>query len=424
MTKFIIKWGYDERTVKMMLLACMTALIILIIMPTSLGHENETMDTETVLQNTLFHAYNRYRKPVKIYDRRVQVGLDLHILSLPKLDIRSQTLHTAIWLSVSWTDEYLTWNSDDFSGINFLRLPANKVWIPAVCNMHEISGRRCLTYSSVGNTNSEVEIESNGHVSLSEAMESIILCTFNVKNFPFDTQICTFTFFASTKRSHSLKIMLNQSSFDSRYFIGNEEWDLISTNVQNNAWKLEMNIVLRRRPLFLTLTLVFPIITLSFMNVFCYVLPIESGEKMGMSVALFLTFAVFGSILSDAMPKDSENISIFIVYVIVQIFLSGLSVVLETIVLRIYHAELGPLSRLFQLKENKNAVSPSVEHIEKKSKNLENECNLDLKLDEQSQTNLDEKRKTKAKEFDKNFLIFHFLTNIITFLICTLIIMS
>lgn len=145
---------------------------------------------------------------------------------------------------------------------------------------------------------------------------------------------------------------------------------------------------------------------------------------MGMSVALFLTFAVFGSILSDAMPKDSENISIFIVYVFVQIFLSGLSVVLETIVLRIYHAELGPLSRLFQLKENKNAVSPSVDHIEKKSKNLKNECNLDLKLDEQSQTNLDEKRKTKAKEFDKNFLIFHFLTNIITFLICTLIIMS
>lgn len=290
--------------------------------------------------------------------------------------------------------------------------------------MHEISGRRCLTYSSVGNTNSEVEIESNGHVSLSEAMESIILCTFNVKNFPFDTQICTFTFFASTKKSHSLDIMLSKSSFDSRYFIGNEEWDLISTNVQNNAWKLEMNIVLRRRPLFLTLTLVFPIITLSFMNVFCYVLPIESGEKMGMSVALFLTFAVFGSILSDAMPKDSENISIFIVYVFVQIFLSGLSVVLETIVLRIYHAELGPLSRLFQLKENKNAVSPSVDHIEKKSKNLENECNLDLKLDEQSQTNLDEKRKTKAKEFDKNFLIFHFLTNIITFLICTLIIMS
>lgn len=394
------------------------------ILPTSLGHKNETMDTETVLQDTLFHAYNRYRKPVKIYDRKVQVGLGLHILSLPKLDIRSQTLHTAIWLRVDWTDEYLRWNSGDFSGINFLRLPADKVWIPAVCNMHEISGRRCLTYSSVENTNSEVEIESNGHVSLSEAMESIILCSFNVQKFPFDIQICTFTFFASTKQSHSLELMHNQSSFDSRYFIGNEEWGLISTNVQKNAWKLEMKIELRRRPLFLTLTLVFPIITLSFMNVFCFVLPIESGEKMGMSVAVFLTFAVFGSILSDSMPKDSENISLFIVYVTVQIFLSGLSVVLETIVLRIYHAELGPFSRFFEFEQNKNTVSPSSDHIEKQSKNLENECNMDLKLIDQSQTNLGEKWKTKAKTLDRYFLIFNLLTNVITFIICTSIIMS
>lgn len=394
------------------------------ILPTSLGHKNETMDTETVLQDTLFHAYNRYRKPVKIYDRKVQVGLGLHILSLPKLDIRSQTLHTAIWLRVDWTDEYLRWNSGDFSGINFLRLPADKVWIPAVCNMHEISGRRCLTYSSVENTNSEVEIESNGHVSLSEAMESIILCSFNVQKFPFDIQICTFTIFASTKQSHSLELMHNQSSFDSRYFIGNEEWGLISTNVQKNAWKLEMKIELRRRPLFLTLTLVFPIITLSFMNVFCFVLPIESGEKMGMSVAVFLTFAVFGSILSDSMPKDSENISLFIVYVTVQIFLSGLSVVLETIVLRIYHAELGPFSRFFEFEQNKNTVSPSSDHIEKKSKNLENECNMDLKLIDQSQTNLGEKWKTKAKTLDRYLLIFNLLTNVITFIICTSIIMS
>lgn len=394
------------------------------ILPTSLGHKNETMDTETVLQDTLFHAYNRYRKPVKIYNRKVQVGLGLHILSLPKLDIRSHTLHTAIWLRVDWTDEYLRWNSGDFSGINFLRLPADKVWIPAVCNMHEISGRRCLTYSSVENTNSEVEIESNGHVSLSEAMESIILCSFNVQKFPFDIQICTFTFFASTKQSHSLELMHNQSSFDSRYFIGNEEWGLISTNVQKNAWKLEMKIELRRRPLFLTLTLVFPIITLSFMNVFCFVLPIESGEKMGMSVAVFLTFAVFGSILSDSMPKDSENISLFIVYVTVQIFLSGLSVVLETIVLRIYHAELGPFSRFFEFEQNKNTVSPSSDHIEKKSKNLENECNMDLKLIDQSQTNLGEKWKTKAKTLDRYLLIFNLLTNVITFIICTSIIMS
>lgn len=36
-------------------------------------------------------------------------------------------------------------------------------------------------------------------------------------------------------------------------------------------------------------------------------LRVANREKIGMSVALYLTFAVFGSILSDAMPKDSEK---------------------------------------------------------------------------------------------------------------------
>lgn len=75
--------------------------------------------------------------------------------------------------------------------------------------------------------------------------------------------------------------------------------------------------MLRRRFLFFMLILVFLIIILFFMNVFCYVLLIELGEKMGMLVVLFLIFVVFGSILSDVMLKDLENILIFIVYVIV-----------------------------------------------------------------------------------------------------------
>ena len=87
---------------------------------------------------------------------------------------------------------------------------------------------------------------------------------------------------------------------------------------------IEMVIILQRRPLFTILTVVLPMIILSVMNTFCYLLPIESGEKIGMSVAIFLTFAVFGSVLSDTMPKNSENICRFTVYVHVttQIFLS------------------------------------------------------------------------------------------------------
>lgn len=41
--------------------------------------------------------------------------------------MKLQTLHTATFLEGILTDEYLTWNSSEFSDIQYLRLPADKV---------------------------------------------------------------------------------------------------------------------------------------------------------------------------------------------------------------------------------------------------------------------------------------------------------
>ena len=49
--------------------------------------------------------------------------------------MRSQTLHSAIWLEIDWIDEYLTWNSSDLDNIQCLRLPATQVWVPSICNV-------------------------------------------------------------------------------------------------------------------------------------------------------------------------------------------------------------------------------------------------------------------------------------------------
>lgn len=252
-------------------------------------HDNETIDTESILQEKLFKNYNRYRKPVKVSSNRIFVNLTLHILSLPKLDIKTQTLHASNWLTYSWIDEYLTWNSTVFSDIDYVRLSADRVWIPNVCNLQEISGRRCLTYDSVKDSRSEVVIHSSGRVYLAETIDSIVLCNFNVLHFPFDIQTCIFSFISSSGRFQNTYLAVNESSYKSHFYIGNEEWDLISTNVQATYKTLDMKIVLKRRPLFIVLTVVLPIVALSIMNAFCFLLPIESGEK-NWNVCCFISY--------------------------------------------------------------------------------------------------------------------------------------
>lgn len=379
-------------------------------------HYDETIDPESILQEKLFKNYNRYRKPVKVSSNRIFVNLTLYILSLPKLDIKSQTLYAANWLTYSWTDEYLTWNSTVFSNIDYLRLPADKIWIPSVCNLQEISGRRCLTYDSVKDSRSEAVIHSSGLVYLTETIDSIVLCKFDVLHFPFDTQTCIFSFISSTGRFQNTYLAVNESSYESLYYIGNEEWDLISTNVQGTFDLLNMKIVLKRRPLFTVLTVVLPIVALSIMNAFCFLLPIESGEKMGTSVALFLTFAVFGTIISDTMPQNAANISWFMVYVTTQILLSGLTVIMETVVLHLYHKDIGRSETIYIDKVC------TLHNANNKTKD-KNEEKYECVIAKTKATDSEEMWKSRAKKLDRVMMILNVCANITSICICMTIIM-
>lgn len=196
--------------------------VILIISSLVICENNTTVDQESALQQSLFKNYNRFRKPVKVFSNRVLVNLQLFIFSILKLDIKSQTLHTSSLLVVSWIDEYLVWNSSKFSEIEYLRLPAESIWIPNICNRQEISDRRCLTYGSVTDTKSEVIVHNSGLVYLSEMMNSVNLCTFNAMNFPFDIQNCVYKFIITSSALYKVDLVLKHSDIKTEFYIGNE----------------------------------------------------------------------------------------------------------------------------------------------------------------------------------------------------------
>ena len=45
-------------------------------------------------------------------------------------DERNQILTTNCWLTQSWNDTRMKWNSSDFGGIRVVRIPYNKLWRP------------------------------------------------------------------------------------------------------------------------------------------------------------------------------------------------------------------------------------------------------------------------------------------------------
>lgn len=132
--------------------------------------------------------------------------------------MKSHTFHTTTWLEVFWKDDYLAWNSSEFSDIQYLRLPADKVWVPSICNVQEISGKRCVTYESVADTSSEVLVDSSGQVVRREDIQSIIMCAFNTQKLPFDNQTWEFEFFPTNYCIHGTNIMYPFSVSVKNYF--------------------------------------------------------------------------------------------------------------------------------------------------------------------------------------------------------------
>ncbi|XP_062613020.1 acetylcholine receptor subunit beta-like [Saccostrea cucullata] len=316
----------------------------------SLGQALGEMDPETSLQNALFDGYNRFRKPVLNRTNYVKFGVSIALHSIEHVNEKSQTFSSIVWLAYSWIDEYLRWNISEYN-VKSLRIPAEKVWIPAVCNMNELEiDKKCISFNSV--KYNEVFILPYGSVTLYDTVKSTIQCEINVERYPFDEQKCTYAFQPILSNTHKLEIEKKISLIDTSSLTTNGEWNLISLEREikkimygrNNPIDTRLDFVLKiqRRPAMAILTSVIPIMVLSLMNIFCFILPVEAGEKIGMSMALFLTFAVFASILSDTMPSSSENISWFSIYVTTQVILSAMVVILETIVLRIYHGDPDP----------------------------------------------------------------------------------
>lgn len=66
-------------------------------------------------------------------------------------------------------------------------------------------------------------------------------------------------------------------------------------------------------------------------------IPADAGEKMGFSVTIFLTFAVFLTIVSGELPKTSDSISILSIYLIIELAVSISSIMLSAVQLRIHH---------------------------------------------------------------------------------------
>nr|KAG5712047.1 hypothetical protein BaRGS_020773 [Batillaria attramentaria] len=117
-------------------------------------------------------------------------------------------------------------------------------------------------------------------------------------------------------------IVIENSEIDTTtLFTPSGEFDLIATRMDHedipaadaggdNFRKLHFYFTFRRKWEFYGMNLVMPIVLTSILMNAVFALPIESGEKMGFSLTVLLSYVVFLTWVTDNLPPVSSDVSV------------------------------------------------------------------------------------------------------------------
>uniref|UniRef100_X2B807 Neurotransmitter-gated ion-channel ligand-binding domain-containing protein n=1 Tax=Capitella teleta TaxID=283909 RepID=X2B807_CAPTE len=92
--------------------------------------------TEGNLVKTLLKRYQTeatvLSRPGKNASDPIVVNFSASIRKILDMDEQNQVFTVYAWRTLKWKDDYLTWDPDNFNGIQRTRLPATQIWTPDI----------------------------------------------------------------------------------------------------------------------------------------------------------------------------------------------------------------------------------------------------------------------------------------------------
>ncbi|KAL8596397.1 hypothetical protein ACOMHN_047456 [Nucella lapillus] len=281
-------------------------------------------------------------RPASDYSQPTEVNISFHLMSVISLDTVSQKLVSNGWMSVSWRNDYVTWDPRRYGGISHISPSASDMWRPRLSVLNSMKELK-----AVGDDYVVLDLASDGVVSWFPAERFETFCHIDVTFFPFDHQRCSWQLFGWAEYVHTVKLNPVMPEIDLDTYRVNGEWKLMGTRAwlttqvggPDSFYVLNYEVTLRRRPTLLALTVLLPVFVLSVTNVYVFTIPSEAGERLAYSMTSFLSFGVFMSFIVDLMPSSTETLSVMAVSMSCQLILSAVYVLLCILSLRLFHRD-------------------------------------------------------------------------------------
>lgn len=168
-------------------------------------------------------------------------------------------------------------------------------------------------------------------------------CAFDTTYFPYDKEVCEIVFVVWSYTVLEVEIRKSAEGIDLMEYKESGVWEITHTDVQVSKESIESRVVfsihIKRKPLYYILNIILPILLLGLLTILVFVLPADSGEKMSYAMTVFLSFAVFLTIVNTILPVSSETTPLLSIYLLLQMTMGVLVLFLTALQIRLHQRD-------------------------------------------------------------------------------------
>ncbi|CAI6347740.1 unnamed protein product [Macrosiphum euphorbiae] len=140
------------------------------------------------LYDDLLSNYNKLVRPVLNNTDPLPVRIKLKLSQLIDINLKNQIMTTNLWVEQYWYDYKLTWNPEEYGGVEGLHVPSEHVWRPDIVLYNNADGNFEVTLAT------KAMLHYSGRVEWKPPAIYKSSCEIDVEFFPFDEQTCVMKF--------------------------------------------------------------------------------------------------------------------------------------------------------------------------------------------------------------------------------------
>lgn len=263
------------------------------------------------------HLLKNYRADtIPTQSNPLNLSLGIAFRAFNNIDQKEGIVSLNLWLRYRWNDFHLKWNESDWNNITSVTMRTDpqlegSIWTPDI-----------YLYNTAENPLenlkwSNVELYSSGDVLWSRPGMIQSTCSFDMTNFPYDQQKCSFKFGSWSYTGSHLILVEENPTIDLTNYQVNEEWEILNISYNINSIKyaccleeyydITFDVEFKRLTGYYEINIIIPTFATASLVLITLLIPWDSGERISFAVTVMLSIIVFLLILSDTLPKSNQQ---------------------------------------------------------------------------------------------------------------------